>query len=1173
VLRKFLSKLEFANRTRNWNCNFYPAILAIEVALNLLIKGHFAPVQAAQTQQIDSFNSFAEWCLNKDRISEAARHTVEVLLREAKTSDCQEANNSLINLTGLELRNDKISDLRPLSNLTNLTALLLENNQISDLRPLSTLTNLDILGLKHNQISDIKPLSTLTNLTWLLLENNQISDLRPLSTLTKLEKLDLKANQISDLRPLSTLTNLTWLLLENNQISDIKPLSTLTNLTKLELDNNQISDIRPLSTLTKLIELWLPENQISDIKPLATLTNLGKLILWNNPIAQKTCPINPLTICDFSDDGETLYKRAQEQYQQGEFQLALTTFQELLTMYQKAGYRQREGEVLNQMGDIYSNLGQYAQALKLYQQALPIRQQLDDRAGKISTLASLGIVYERLGQYQKSLQVSEESLRLESNLTKLLQGLPVSQGQDSNEDLDERFKANGARFKSLASVHDKLGNYPEALNFARLALVCYRRAFEGYYFGSSIRAWRQISGEVNALDAVGVAYWRLGNPERALMFLQRAWEQAVKISDKAGGGRVLNHGGELYFSQGENQKALEFYQQALPLRQQANDIAGQGETLNNLGLLHFTQNQYPEAEKYLFDAIKVLEALRPGLKDDEKIAIFETQTVTYRLLQKVLIAQNKYNEALEISDRARARAFVELLAQRFSASDDAQITPLTLQQIQRIAKEQNATLVEYSLVYDDFNVNGKQQPEESELYIWVIQPTGEITFRRTDLKPLWQQQKTSLSQIVGEARCFENDACRQGLTKGRGVGNIPEIRRSLGAIGFNNAPGQSAAAAQGQQQNRQLQQLHQLLIAPIADILPKDPNNRVIFIPQSSLFLAPFPALQDEKGTYLIEKHTILTAPSIQVLDLTHQQRQKLSPSIKDALVVGNPTMPTVVEEIGKPPQQLSPLLGAETEAKEIAQLLNTTPLIGNQATESVVVQKMLGARIIHLATHGSFDPERGIGSWIALAPDSPTSGTSITPPLTRGVGGVPNLTLKTPIAKTLLVNLKNLTPQPPSLQGKGEQDTPLLLAESERDGKGESNTPLLLGEEQGEGLNPRKGVGDGLLKAEEIVDLKLNAELVALSACDTAQGKITGDGVVGLSRALISAGVPSVLVSLWKVDDNATAFLMREFYQNWQKSGDKAQALRQAMLATKQKQNYSHPRFWAAFTLIGEAE
>jgi len=68
-----------------------------------------------------------------------------------------------------------------------------------------------------------------------------------------------------------------------------------------------------------------------------------------------------------------------------------------------------------------------------------------------------------------------------------------------------------------------------------------------------------------------------------------------------------------------------------------------------------------------------------------------------------------------------------------------------------------------------------------------------------------------------------------------------------------------------------LKQLHQLLIAPIADLLPSDPEAKVAFIPQGSLFLVPFAALQDAEGTYLIEKHTILTAPSIQVLGLTSQ--------------------------------------------------------------------------------------------------------------------------------------------------------------------------------------------------------------------------------------------------------------------------------------------------------------
>lgn len=114
-------------------------------------------------------------------------------------------------------------------------------------------------------------------------------------------------------------------------------------------------------------------------------------------------------------------------------------------------------------------------------------------------------------------------------------------------------------------------------------------------------------------------------------------------------------------------------------------------------------------------------------------------------------------------------------------------------------------------------------------------------------------------------------------------------------------------------------------------------------------------------------------------------------------------------------------------------------------------------------------------------------------------------------------------------------------------------------------------GKDDGLLTASQILDLKLNAELVVLSACDTGRGHLTGDGVIGLSRSFISAGVPSVLVSLWSVPDAPTALLMTEFYQNLQNGSDKAQALRQAMLTTMK--NNPNPVDWAAFTLIGEAE
>jgi CHAT domain-containing protein len=99
---------------------------------------------------------------------------------------------------------------------------------------------------------------------------------------------------------------------------------------------------------------------------------------------------------------------------------------------------------------------------------------------------------------------------------------------------------------------------------------------------------------------------------------------------------------------------------------------------------------------------------------------------------------------------------------------------------------------------------------------------------------------------------------------------------------------------------------------------------------------------------------------------------------------------------------------------------------------------------------------------------------------------------------------------------------------------------------------------------------LKLGARLAVLSACDTGRGRLTGEGVVGLSYALIRAGIPSVLVSLWSVPDESTAVLMSHFYQIRLREESLAEALRQAMLATI-ADGYKNPRQWAAFTLIGQ--
>ena len=114
----------------------------------------------------------------------------------------------------------------------------------------------------------------------------------------------------------------------------------------------------------------------------------------------------------------------------------------------------------------------------------------------------------------------------------------------------------------------------------------------------------------------------------------------------------------------------------------------------------------------------------------------------------------------------------------------------------------------------------------------------------------------------------------------------------------------------------------------------------------------------------------------------------------------------------------------------------------------------------------------------------------------------------------------------------------------------------------------------DGVLRIPDVFGLNLKkANLVTLSACETALSKVRGgEDWASMSRGLIYAGTPSVLASLWSVDDKSTAILMKNFYENWLKKGmTKPAALRQAQLNLKAIPEYSHPFFWAAFEIIGD--
>ncbi|WP_348239414.1 tetratricopeptide repeat protein [Trichocoleus sp. Lan] len=728
-----------------------------------------------------------------------------------------------------------------------------------------------------------------------------------------------------------------------------------------------------------------------------------------------------------------------------EYSQSIDKYQQSLVMAREMRESAIEVEILNNLGGIYANLSRYQEAIEYYQQSLTIARKINARQSEAGILSNLGTVYKNLNDSPQAIRYYQQSLAITDE----------PNNQQSALEVREKRKLYAQTILNLGNIYQESGTTDKAKEFYQQSLKIAQEINDRDLQADILNFWGILS------------YQNLGDYRQASEYYQQSLALAKQNNNKRGEAKAIGNLGLVYNSMGEYDKAINYFQQDLAISREIKNKRGEAIALNNLGLTFMRAGKLSEAETYLKNGIEVLESVRTGLgrNDANKVSLFEDQVSTYRNLQQVLLAQNKIEAALEIAERGRARAFVELLASRLSeASVQATLTSPNINKIKEIAKLQNATLVEYSIVYEDIDAIGKRsQSQTSEIYIWVVKPTGEIAFRKVNLKSLRQQKKSSLEELVVSSR--ESIGVR-----GRGLGVEAK------------APG--SPAKQG------FKELHELLIKPIADLLPKDPNARVIFIPQSELFLVPFPALQDASGKYLIEQHTILTAPSIQVLDLTNQQQQlvgtRSSTSVQnqDVLIVGNPTMPRVPEKIGDPPTQLPSLPGAEREALAIAPLFKTKAFTGSEATKAAILQQIPTARIIHLATHGLLDDIRGLGSAIALAPS---------------------------------------------------------------------------------------GNDNGLLTAEEILDLRFNAELVVLSACDTGRGRITGDGVIGLSRSLMSAGVPSVIVSLWQVPDAPTASLMTEFYQNLQKTPDKAAALRSAMLSTMKQ--HPNPKDWGAFTLIGEAE
>ena len=194
----------------------------------------------------------------------------------------------------LELHNQPLDSIQPLSKLNMLKNIRLYNTNVTDISPLkgkNTLVELKINGKGDRKLTGINVLKGLTNLSFLKLDNFKLNekDIEALSGLTNLQTLELNNNEISgNLNALKNLKKLTKLKLDNNQISNIDALSGLENLEYLSLDNNNIKDISALSKLKKLKEISLSDNHIEDVRPIENYIKEDKAMCGGQIITIET---------------------------------------------------------------------------------------------------------------------------------------------------------------------------------------------------------------------------------------------------------------------------------------------------------------------------------------------------------------------------------------------------------------------------------------------------------------------------------------------------------------------------------------------------------------------------------------------------------------------------------------------------------------------------------------------------------------------------------------------------------------------------------------------------------------------------------------------------------------------------------------------------------------------
>jgi CHAT domain-containing protein/Flp pilus assembly protein TadD len=884
---------------------------------------------------------------------------------------------------------------------------------------------------------------------------------------------------------------------------------------------------------------------------------------------------------DRVEEGKTLSHLGLLYWEMGQYPQAIEHFNKAIAIGHELGDRILEASARNNLGLVYDELGDYRRSLDEYNQALELYKGTDFERGISDTIGNIGGKHLLLGEYAQALTYYQQSLAIDERL-KLKPAITVDlenialcyvglgRAQEAIQTLDRALslaKAVGLKKeeadcqKAKGSALMQLGRYTEALDWYRQA----RQTYEQVGLKDEPEFKQQL---IEALGDLGNLEVRLGDVASAEKDFRRAIEISEAIKHPRGVTINLIALGDLEWRRKRFPEAAALYRQALARAREADDRASTASALIQLALTHRDLKQLEEAAQEAKQAREMAQATqarplevqalyaqgeiaRARNRNEEALNYYSSgedivrETGDPELMWRLNFGRGQSLEALKRNQDALAAyqdavKTIELVRsglrqERFRAGyleDKYQVYVALVELLLRLGHADEAFVFAEKLrarSYLDMLSRGRppirnqtQRQTETALQNRVRELQHKL--EEESAKPSPDQKRQALDLFSKEL----DDAERDYETF------LDDLRRT--------DPAYAAVRALSVPSGKEVEQRLTANTALIEYVLGE--QNLVIFVLTSEGLRAktvPLRALDLEARVDTLRDLMLHKNTNEWKLPAANLYRTLIAP----------------IEEAGwlQGIKQLYIIPHAILHYVPFAALKK-----GDGNPSRFLLDDYVLAYLPAAATLVYSDkPTRSSNSVLAMAPSSTRLQYTL-----RESQSVSELF---PGQHTLLLGSRATES---SFKRLAERYDVIHLATH---GYFNKLNPLL----SGVMLEP-DAQEDGRLEVHEILELKLNAELVTLSACDTALGSgyfaevPAGDDLLGLTRAFLFAGTPSVMASLWEVNDRSAVQLMHSFYGQLRNS-DKATALARAQREMRARGPYRHPYYWGGFTLVGQMQ